>query len=726
MTLSAHRWLLASAALLSSIAAQTNWVLKPRSGPPPTEPYRADDPSSLAYDEARGRMVFVGPDETWERVGTRWIGRGPATSLPPWSSAAYHTRRQQVVAFCSGRLCAWDGAAWTPVSTPGPAPRSGAALAYDRGRDRVVLVGIVDQGGSVATETWEWDGVQWTFASALSPFGGPRAIAYDEARGAVIVLAGPMGTARTWAWDGASWTERTPAQSPPWRTNTSLSYDPLRQRVLAFGGDEGDLLSGRLTRDDLWEWDGATWTQVGLAARPPSRAGAATSYDPARCRLVAFGGWHFGFASRPLTDTWEWDGTGWSEQSSAPWTDGHPTPPADNAIAYDAARGQVVLWQGDGRTWEWDGQVWRPTPPLRTPPGPRQGFALAPDCNGIVLFGGTLGGVAQDDTWTWDGTRWTEHVSPLKPTARANHAMAYDAARQRLVLFGGVSSGGATDDTWEWDGSSWLQRAPANRPPRLAGHAMAYDAARRRVVLFGAGTWLWDGSSWSQATPAIAPPPRTSGAMAFDARRDVVVLYGGQQYSSALDDTWEWDGSGWQQRLTPTRPPLLFDHSMVDDVARDQLLLYGGQQSDPFVGTRPHFDLWAFGSFSAAAAFEYGTPCTGPLPGPRLMALGTPVLGDRSFAVDLVGATPRAPAALVLGARRGSLPLGGCTLLVDPVPGLAILGLNTGITGFASYRMPVPARKALLGRSVASQVVTLDRTGAAFATSNGLEFVLGQ
>jgi len=67
---------------------------------------------------------------------------------------------------------------------------------------------------------------------------------------------------------------------------------------------------------------------------------------------------------------------------------------------------------------------------------------------------------------------------------RSAHAMATDAARQRVVLFGGDVQGPAAD-TWEWDGVRWNQRFPAIVPRARHGHALSFDPARNRVLRFG-------------------------------------------------------------------------------------------------------------------------------------------------------------------------------------------------------------------------------------------------
>jgi hypothetical protein len=80
--------------------------------------------------------------------------------------------------------------------------------------------------------------------------------------------------------------------------------------------------------------------------------------------------------------------------------------------------------------------------------------------------------------------------------------MAYDAATGRVVLFDGVPIAG---DTWTWDGTDWTQESPAHSPAARYSPGMAYDAATGQVVLFGGGngkylgdTWTWTDSDWTQ------------------------------------------------------------------------------------------------------------------------------------------------------------------------------------------------------------------------------------
>jgi hypothetical protein len=266
------------------------------------------------------------------------------------------------------------------------------------------------------------------------------------------------------------------------------------------------------------------------------------------------------------------------------------------AIAYDATRGDVVLFGGlvnvspCNQTWVWDGLKWTQRFPVQNP-SPRFGHSMAFDAQHgqTVMFGGVQFAPSAD-TWVWDGSNWTPKcITTCGPPARTGSAMAYDAARGQVVLFGGESSGGVLGDTWTWDGSNWTQKFPANSPlPARSGAAMAYDAARGQVILFGGGllsdTWTWNGTNWESLCTSCAPPARTLHAMAYDIRRKQIVMFGGVIGSAptglvGANDTWILDDRGWHQRTFPAAtdvPTQRWNHVMAYDAARGQIVLFGG------------------------------------------------------------------------------------------------------------------------------------------------------
>src|SRR2546423_1315398 len=64
-----------------------------------------------------------------------------------------------------------------------------------------------------------------------------------------------------------------------------------------------------------------------------------------------------------------------------------------------------------------------------------------------------------------ESVAWTQLAPTTSPPERFAAAMTYDATRGNAVLFGGarVASTPPTtfySDTWTWDGTDWTQRSP--------------------------------------------------------------------------------------------------------------------------------------------------------------------------------------------------------------------------------------------------------------------------
>jgi len=310
-----------------------------------------------------------------------------------------------------------------------------------------------------------------------------------------------------------------------------------------------------------------SWTQKLPASSPKERSYHSMAYDNARGQIVLFGGMS---PNRDLrSDTWVWDGSNWTEKTP---TNG-PAARYSSALAYDAARGQVVL------------------------------------------FGGTNDATFFDDTWVWDGTTWTKKFPANKPSGRSDHSMAYDAARGQVVLFGGFNGSSFLNDTWVWNGIDWVRQSPTNVPTgRAGGQFMTYDASRSQVILAGGyitldDTWVWDGSDWLEKLPATRPPKRWYGAIAYEAAHAQVVNFGGYLAPGSHDDTWVWDGSDWIQKLPAISPPARQGHAMAYDAAHSQVVLFGGVPN----GGLTFGDTWVWGGSNVP------TPTPTPVAEPRLM-----------------------------------------------------------------------------------------------------------
>jgi hypothetical protein len=127
---------------------------------------------------------------------------------------------------------------------------------------------------------------------------------------------------------------------PTARVGAAAAWDPVRARLLYFGGE----VDGA-PQADTWTYDGTTWTRLDVGG-PAARSGAAAAWDPARARVVLFGGRGRsaqGDVTAYFADTWTWDGAAWTELElprGEPELDGR----AGAQLAWDGAR--LLLYGG--------------------------------------------------------------------------------------------------------------------------------------------------------------------------------------------------------------------------------------------------------------------------------------------------------------------------------------------------------------------------------------------
>ncbi len=476
----------------------------------------------VAFDPLRGRVVTFGGlgffgmsylDATWEWDGVEWHNVTPAVGNAPARAGhvMYFDEARGELVVAGGRdsagrrsdLWSWNGERWAEVVITGaaPAPRTGASAAYDGHRQRLILFGGLTQDAPLAfrADTWVLADDRWHDASTTATFPVMRnkaALAYDPIRDMLVLHGGeysyrtfdcaePSGElcAYTWTWTHPGWQSFSPsAGQPVGRASPAMAFSPAAGGVILFGGwrNGGDCGEGAgQFCSGTWLWEGASWRNVTPAASPYGRAEHALALDSVRDRVVLFGGATYpdcgegtgGMCNR----TWEWNGSAWQDVTP---TTSSPTPRARGMMAFDAARGEVVLFGGE-----------------------------AGDC-------GEDGGTYCGHTWTWNGTRWLD-ATPVEgrwqlvesqwqltstparnPLPRSGGVMQYDARRQRIVLAGGYNGAGqgcsALDEPqcntlWEWDGTSWrnLSDSVVAPPTMSSDMSVAWDAGLGRIVMAG-------------------------------------------------------------------------------------------------------------------------------------------------------------------------------------------------------------------------------------------------
>ena len=480
---------------------------------------------------------------------------------------------------CQPERAHWDLIAFSPQQ------QAAEMFSYDLMRDRLVMFGG-SVGDAMTNETWEGStsGLsRVTTAQSPSPRFGATMV-YDVARRETVLFGGG-GTGETWIWDGANWAERGVVDGPSPRDAHAMAYDARRARTVLFGGVP-DGLKG--PAHDTWEWDGSTWTQIMTATSPIARRDHAMVYDPRRGVVVMWGG------STDDRSVWEYDGTDWREVPA----DG-PHPREHPSLAYDPVTGRVLLVSGDhlgaeiGDVWTWDGSAWQQLQDLDPPIVP--GHVMTTDLRrgSPILLGhpysefSPAGGPLS--TWTWDGASWSARAVDDGRSVNVAQTAALDPLRAAIVVLGLVGTG-------EFGGAGWTKGGVDPAGNNRQATRSAYDAVRRSTILFGGAiagadalmftcddTWMWmpDTASWSQLHPATTPPPRAREGLAFDAKTARITMFGGATCvgtlaCDVLDDTWEWDGDDWRLANPGHRPPGRQGAAVAYDPIRQQIVMFGG------------------------------------------------------------------------------------------------------------------------------------------------------
>jgi hypothetical protein len=264
-------------------------------------------------------------------------------------------------------------------------------MAFAGGINKAILFGGWDIGtGGSLNDLWEWDPASGAWTSRLNGTekGLPSARMYaslvsDDSKARLELIAGatsnnpygtggmggmsgpttmPMpvplmptpyspygwqGTREVWEIDTASYACRdrsASSKNPLPRSNHALAYNPTTGKTYVFGGID----AMQQTFNDLWEWDGKTWTKVITTAGPSARSDAGLAYDPVRKSLILYGGQNYQlggmYYQTAIGDTWEWSST------TRQWTQLFPTTSPDplysHGMVTDTTRSKILLFAG--------------------------------------------------------------------------------------------------------------------------------------------------------------------------------------------------------------------------------------------------------------------------------------------------------------------------------------------------------------------------------------------
>jgi hypothetical protein len=393
------------------LARDAGWTRLPSAGALP----RARTDAVVAYDGARDRMAVYG-------------GSG--------NGRDYDSRRYDLFEYGTA-------SGWSCIEQSGEArePGLGTAVVVDRGGHRAFVFPSQRYGPPYPMSVGfgpglghDWEGVKAYDETSPAPREFACA-AWDSAGQRAILYGGRVSTTEAsdlWEWKfapwPAHWTRLLPAgEIPRARWGAASVYDPVRRRLVVFGGDSGGALQ------DTWALSLAgppQWTKLATRGIPPSsRFCASAVYDSRRDGMIVYGG-NAGSEQSPLPlrDAWFLsfaDGDAWM-----PLDTRGPIPLGRwmHGAMYDARRDRMlVLWGRDATGGRFDCAVlelagtptWHEYTPAGPAPPSRWGASVAYDdvSDRALIVGGATNNYGEP------AKNWLLEFAPgpavLPPTGRA-------------------------------------------------------------------------------------------------------------------------------------------------------------------------------------------------------------------------------------------------------------------------------------------------------------------
>lgn len=287
------------------------------------------------------------------------------------------------------------------------------------------------------------------------------AMIYDPVQHRIVLFGGKddanQNLNETWALDLAQnlWQKlATTGEPPPASEDHAVIYDPVGQRMILHGGEDG------LTTNKLWALDLQTnhWRNMTDSTSPAIEDHSAI-YDSFSKRMVLFGGQQNNgeFIRTNLNDLWALN-----LDPSSPYfeqwqnlTSGDDMPPgrSDHVAIYDEAQNRMIIYGG----WDRDQKL------------------------------------AFDDTWAYYFPiipyvpgKWKQlKTRRSHPPARRHAVGVYAAARHWFIIFGGFGHEGYLNDVWAFDLEKdvWLNLTPGPQP-RL-DHQAIFEPRSQRLIIYG-------------------------------------------------------------------------------------------------------------------------------------------------------------------------------------------------------------------------------------------------
>ncbi len=349
------------------------------------------------------------------------------------------------------------------------------------------------------------------------------------------------GDADVWKYNGTTWTQiGGDGLNGSWSSATGSYYNVLT--LVVYNNDlYASIYGGTLFTNEIWKYNGTTWTQIGGDGLNGSWSGgnrqqtrSMVVYGSSLYATVGYG-FSNGTSQADANEVWRWDGTAWVKVGgggvNGSWNIARAYHGTGILFAtanklyygssvYDSYYYTAEVWSYDGTTWtkiggnswgsngvngSWNASAVHTSyfSEVSSIGGDGSNIYIALWGNGQSAYDGGV------DVWKWDGTTWTR-IGGGGLNGGWN-AYAYSSAPQLkwdgTSLYVGISSVSdsgipsvwkLTNGTWsKWVGYTQLGYATSINDITFDGND-TYVSLGRGYAYGAAAVWKNNGSSWTR------------------------------------------------------------------------------------------------------------------------------------------------------------------------------------------------------------------------------------
>ncbi len=461
----------------------------------------------------------------------------------------------------------WNGTIWAKIG--GDSLNSGWTTnfeyVYQMANDGTNLfVGLGLTAGDA--EVWSWNGTIWARIGgdgvnsswADTTFEYILSMLYQGST-LYVGLGTTAGDADLWSYTSGTWTQiGGDALNSGWAASTYEGVYSLRgdgTNVYAgLGATAGD--------NEVWSWNGSTWTKIGGDA---VNSGFTNTHTIVSTLSYIGTTLYAGLTGTVSSELWAYAGGTWSQVGGNYYNESwgffglqsveSMTTYSDKLYAGTglSTAGNALVWEFDGSSWtliggqgvnsSWDGKTYE--------------IISSMISDGGYLYVG-LGTSANDaEVWSWNGTTWTKIGGDSDNLGWTTN---YDIVTSMAIFNGnlhvglGLTAGEA--EVWAWNGSSWSKvGGDTVNSSWGAGYERVLSMAVYNGQLYAglgisagdAEVWAWDGATtWTK----VGGDSVNSGWDNTKEDVDYMIVYNGKLYAGlgvTTDDAeiWEYNGTSW-------------------------------------------------------------------------------------------------------------------------------------------------------------------------------------